>query len=181
MRTEKDIIDQLKLGHHDALAKLMSKYQNYVYSVLKAMLFDYEAEEATQDTFIKIFKYIGQYNEQSKLSTWIYSITYRTGLDYIKKRRIHQPIEFALHSLTDNNESKYHERADMKKWIDREIGKLKPEEAALIRLYYLNEYSIQEVADITGLGISNIKVKLYRIRNTMKQRMSHLNLSDLLS
>ena len=181
MRTEKEIIDRLRKGHHDALTLLMSKYQGYVYSILKSMLFTYEAEEATQDTFIKIFKNIDQYNGQSKLTTWMYSIAYRTGLDYLKKRKSHKSIDEVNTSNIAIKENTDIEYDQMKSWINQELSNLDATDATLLRLYYLNEYSIQEVTEITGLSPSNVKVKLFRSRNMLKKRLSHLRLTDLIN
>ena len=181
MSGEKEIIDQLRHGHHSALALVMSQYQDYVYSILKSMLYQHEAEEAAQDTFIKVYKHINQYNDHSKFSTWLYSIAYRTGLDYLKKRKAHQPIDEVHFGIGVRDEINNFENDNMKHWIDSEIRKLDPSDATLIKLYYLNEYSIKEVSDITGLSVPNVKVKLFRTRNMLKERMAHLKLSDLIN
>lgn len=181
MRSETEIIDRLIDGQHSALEELMLSYQNYVYSILAAMLYKHEAEEAAQDTFIKIYKNIRQYNRQSKLTTWMYRIAYRTGLDYLKRRKRHRSLEEVI-THTEGTETPDHMGlTDMRHWLNQEINSLDPTDASLIRLYYLNEHNIQEVADITGLTVSNVKIKLYRSRNRLKERMSHLKLTDLIS
>jgi len=59
-------------------------------------------------------------------------------------------------------------RADLKTHIERAIKQLKPKDAAIITLFYLNERSVKEIAQITGLTVTNIKTKLYRLRDHLK-------------
>lgn len=179
MKGEHKIIQLLKEGKHEALKPLMDKYQSYVMSIMMRMLTNVEAEEATQDTFIKVYKRIRQYNNTSKFSTWIYSIAYRTALDYLKKRRhtesINQPNTQYADSSTDLSNVQ-----NMNYWITHELQKLSAEDAGLIQLYYLQEHSIEEVAKVTKLSIPNVKIKLFRIRKTLKESMGHLHLNDII-
>ena len=181
MPEKTEIIDRLRSGEHAALGDLMQSYQNYVYSILSTMLRTHEAEEATQDTFIKIYKNIDQYNGNSKLTTWMYRIAYRTGLDYLKRRKNHRSLDESLNEEPFADSIEPMALSDMRNWIDRELNKLDPKDAALVRLYYLNEYSIQEVADITGISISNVKIKLFRSRKKLKSNLNQLKLTDLIN
>jgi len=145
------------------------------------MLSQQEAEEATQDTFVKLYRSIGQYRQDAKLSTWIYSIAYRTGLDYLRKRPNHQSLQDSAYQVPDDSMMDDQSNKDLGRWLDLQLSKLPPEEVALLRLYYLQELQIKEVAEITGLTVANVKVKLFRIRKSLKDQMSHLKLSDIIN
>ncbi len=155
-----------------ALRKLMESYQHYVYTVLSSMLHPHEAAEASQDTFIKVYKNIKRFEQNSKLSTWIYKIAYRTGLDYIKKRRKHTSFDdvdydsrFGAEAYVDQQL----DREDLNQSLDKLLQQLKGDEAAILRLFYFDEMNIHEVSKITALSVSNVKVKLYRARKKMKE------------
>ena len=85
MSEDQLLIQRLVNRDQQALKELMERYQHYVYTILSSMLHDHEAAEASQDTFIKVYRSINRFESNSKLTTWIYKIAYRTGLDYLKK------------------------------------------------------------------------------------------------
>ena len=150
----------------------MERYQHYVYTILSSMLHDHEAAEASQDTFIKVYRRIDRFEQNSKLTTWIYKIAYRTGLDYLKKRRQYTSFDEVVY------DSKYAadaliegrlDRADLNDSLGHLFKQLKGDEAAILRLFYFDEMNIHEVSEITSLSVSNVKVKLHRSRLKMKE------------
>ena len=179
MSSEDKIIERLKKGDEKALISLMSTYQDFVFSILKAMLYPHEAVEATQDTFIKMYKSAHHFRDRSKFSTWLYSIAYRTGLDYIKKRKPYDELEEGI-KISDHDSERSLQQSELRSLIDTKLKELPPEDAALIRMYYLNEYNVKEVAEIMELSVANVKVKLFRIRKTLRATMADLKLTDIL-
>ncbi len=173
--TEDAMIKRMERGDTIALAAFMSQYQDYVYSILHGMLRPQEAPEAAQDTFLKAFRSIGQYQRESMLSTWLYTIAYRTGLDYIRKRKDNANLDdiSAAHTpQSDISSSRSVEQKELSQQLHRYLLQLKPEDAAIIKMYYLKELNIQEIAEITTLSVSNLKVKLHRSRKALKNMMT---------
>jgi RNA polymerase sigma-70 factor (ECF subfamily) len=172
MYNEVLIIERLKKGEAQALAELMKQYQNYVYTILNQMLYTHEAKEAAQDSFLKVYKNINSFNSQSKFSTWLYSIVYRTGLDYIKKRKRTDDLG---HHQNDKamsvNAGAYRglEQEECGQLVERLLNQLKSEDAAILRMFYLEELSLKEICTITSLTESNLKVKLFRSRKLLKE------------
>ena len=174
MSEDQLLIQGLINQDQQALRKLMESYQHYVYTVLSSMLHPHEAAEASQDTFIKVYKNIKRFEQNSKLSTWIYKIAYRTGLDYIKKRRKYtsfDDVDYDSRFGADANVNDQLDREDLNHSLDQLLQKLKGDEAAILRLFYFDEMNIHEVGKVTGLSVSNVKVKLYRARKKMKELM----------
>lgn len=142
------------------------------------MLTKDEAMEASQDTFLKVYGKIDQFEKNAKLSTWIYKIAYRTGLDYLKKRRNYVNIEDMSHRElgSDSAEvSKHIEDNDLRKSVQKLIKKLKKDEGLILRLFYLEELSIKEINQITEQSVSNIKIKLFRARKKLKELIENNN------
>ena len=89
MNSEKDLIERLQEGDVKAMEPLMQLHQDYVFTIAMQMVKSSSvAEELTQDVFIKVFRKIATFHEKSKVSTWLYTITYRTCLNYLEKKKI---------------------------------------------------------------------------------------------
>ena len=170
MNTEDQLLTDIEAGNTQAFSKLVEKYQDQMYSVCLSILKTKdEAQEATQDTFIKIYRSLDKYNRQSKFSSWAYRIAYRTSLDYIRKRKATIDIDKVDHTILSHVESSDNqvEQNELSDRLLQAISMLPAEEAGLVRMFYLEEQSIQELMDITGLSKSNTKVKLFRARKKL--------------
>ena len=169
MLTDVQLIHKTLDGDQAAYAQLVSKYQDYMYTVcLKILRIPMEAQEATQDTFIKAYKKLGSYKDESKFSSWLYKIAYRTSLDLLRKRKQTVDIAEVSYNLADVNVTdKNHEQAEMKQLLAHAISHLKPKEAGLITMFYLEEMTIKELAETTGMQLSNVKVILFRARKKL--------------
>lgn len=166
-------IEALKKGNVQAFSVLVEKYQNMVYSLaLKLLKKPEEAEELAQDTFIKAYQKIDSYEGKSKFSTWLYSITYNACISELRKRR----VEFASlddRQISDQDEMKMHDyyretkKEDQEKYLNLALAKLPEDDQVLVTLYYYENQSMDEISIITGLTVSNIKVKIHRARKRM--------------
>ena len=183
MLDEKQIIDRLKNGDSQALKLLMELHQDYIYTLVIQMVKSVHAsEELTQDIFIKVYNKINTYEERSKFTTWLYTITYRTCLNYLEKKKI-VFTETDLMS-TDEREAKniesYSNLSQREEWGDATdteekqkilwdaIDILPSVQGVIITLHYLQQFSIREIADMIQLPLNTIKTHLHRGRNTMR-------------
>ena len=148
----------------------MLRYQDKMYSVCMSILKNKaESQEATQDTFLKAFKALKDYNADSKFSSWLYKIAYRTSLDYIRKRKKTSDLDTIEGGMLTSDESKTDslENKELSNLLLNAMDSLPEEEAVVLRMFYLEEMSIKELEEITGLSKSNVKVKLFRARKKM--------------
>jgi RNA polymerase sigma-70 factor (ECF subfamily) len=172
MHSDDQLINQILNGNSTSFRELMSKYQNYMYSVCLSILkTKTEAEEATQDTFVKIYRSLDKYNSESKFSSWAYKIAYRTSLDYIRKRKPTTELEKVAHS--DHGQALQSDKVLFDKEVNNQIlsaiNRLPGDEAGLIRMFYLEEMKTQELVEASGLSKSNVKVKLFRARKKLAE------------
>lgn len=179
MQDDKLLIERLKRNDEKAFVELMKRHQDYVYSIVYNILKNpNDAQEAAQDSFVKIHRSIKEFKEGAKLSTWIYKIAYRTALDHYKKNkntRLTGDIENTNAGLEDLSTSAQAEieHLEQKHAIKRAIAQLKTDETAVVNLFYLKEMSLKEIAEITELSESNVKVKLFRARQSLYQLMKN--------
>jgi RNA polymerase sigma factor (sigma-70 family) len=160
-------------GNTNAFNILVDRYKDLVFSLaLKMVKTREEAEEVAQDTFIKVFKSLGQFKGDSKFSTWIYKVTYNTCLDRLKKQKREQQVvsidEFNTNQIKsiDNALDKM-ENEEREKAIQDCIQFLPADDAFLLTLFYFEEQSLEEIAKVIGLTANNVKVKLFRSRKKL--------------
>ena len=132
-----------------------------------------EAEEAAQDTFLKVFKSIRKFNGKAKFSTWTYKIAYNTCLDRIKvqKKRIVTSVDLddipEIQNESIGNVLENMEREEHRLTIKRCIELLPGDDGFILTLAYFEDHSVREIADIMNITESNVKVKLFRSRKRL--------------
>jgi len=170
MLTDIQLITDTINGDQSAFGKLMSRYQNHMYSVCYNILKTKpEAQEAVQDTFIKAYKSLNSYKEEAKFSSWLYKIAYRTSLDMIRKRKKTVDMEAVSFGITDTGSGIVSKMETVEKNtnIREAIAQLSPKEAGLIHMFYLEEMSVKELSKASGISHSNVKVILFRARKNL--------------
>lgn len=170
MLTDVQLIHKIINGDQRAFSRLVARYQNHMYTVCYNILKTKpEAQEATQDTFLKAYKALAGYKEDAKFSSWLYKIAYRTSLDLIRKRKKTTDISEVSSGLADKSSTAHTsmEESEFSRELDHAIMQLDPKEAGMIKMFYLEELSTKELAEITGESLSNVKVILYRARKKL--------------
>jgi len=183
--TDQELINKTLQGDTRAFGFLVVKYQSYVFTiVLRMVKVREEAEEVSQDTFVKAFESLSSFRGESKFSSWLYSIAYRKALDSLRKNKKHKASQL-LEEITESDVSSvenalyYLEDKERKEKIQECIMQLPEMDAALVTLYYFEEQSIKEMAVITSLSEENIKVKLYRSRKKLFTLLQHFILPEI--
>lgn len=160
-------------GNTNAFVHLVDNYKDMVYSLAYKMTKNkQEAEEISQDTFVKAYKNIRKFKGDSKFSTWLYRIAYHTSLDYLKKDKNHKKTfeinEITLNQITSvDNILQGLERKERAQLVDMCLFKLPEDERSLLWMFYFDEFSLKEITKITALSEANIKVKLHRARKKL--------------
>ncbi|CAL2092185.1 RNA polymerase sigma-70 factor, ECF subfamily [Tenacibaculum sp. 190524A02b] len=131
-----------------------------------------EAEEVSQDTFIKAYKYLANFKGDSKFSTWLYKIAYRNCLDALKKRKEKYNTdtidEVTLHKIkATDSVLEGIERKERAVIINECLLQLPEEERSILWLFYFKELSLKEIMEVTELSEANVKVKLHRARKRL--------------
>jgi RNA polymerase sigma-70 factor (ECF subfamily) len=170
---DQDYINRVLAGDTNAFAALVNRYKDMVFTLsLKMLQNREEAEEAAQDSFIKIFNSLGRFKGDSKFSTWIYKITYNNCLDRLKKRKRNRVV-VAIDEFTEQkvrslmNVLHTIEETERKQTIKNSLNLLTPEESFLLTLYYFDENSLKEISAIMGINENNVKIKLFRSRKKL--------------
>jgi len=183
--TDQIYIDKVLQGDTNAFSYLIDKYKNMVYTISIKIVKDHEdAEEIAQDSFLKAYQKLDTFKGESKFSTWLYTIVYRNSISKIRKKNIvTTDIDaFVLDNHTTDLEFPQIEaikNGEQKKYVNKAISNLSEIDALLITLFYLNENSVEEIEQITGLTKTNVKVKLFRARKKLFNELSLLLKDEL--
>lgn len=157
-------------GDIEAFRYLLNKYKSMVYSIALSLIKDqFVAEEVTQDVFVNAYRSLKSFNKKAKFSTWIYKIAYNEALKKLKKNK----QEFL--TFQENYPGEIEDvgivislkKKEQKLLISNALNMLPPQESLALRLFYLEEESIKNVAKITGWSNSKVKVTLHRARKNM--------------
>lgn len=173
MDNEIGIIRQVLDGDVGAFTLLVDAYRDMVFSIiLKVVRNREEAEEASQDTFLKAFHALATFKHEAKFSTWLFRIAYNTAISRTRKKSITTSAidDFVIENFSIDQVQENLDRVsedEKLRLLNQAINNLDQEEQILINLFYFNQQSIDEIALITGLTDSNVKVKLHRIRKKM--------------
>lgn len=173
-----DIISKVLQGDKGAYAQIIKQHQRFVFTLaLRFSKCREDAEEIAQDSFIKAFRAIHTFKQNSKFSTWLYSIVYTTSMTFLRKKRLDttsiddETIVIQLegqvsdHAVIDvEHKSKMH-------YVNLAISQLAPLDAAVITLFYQGEQSLEEIAQALGMESNTVKVKLHRARHRLKERI----------
>lgn len=173
-------IEHVKQGNLASYTYLVDKYKNMAFTIAMKILGNaQDAEDAAQESFVKAYMQIGSFEGKSKFSTWLYTIVYRTAVSKLQQPRL------ALQSIDESLEENYHyehspppleslQAREREHFVREAINRLPKLEALVITLYYLNDSTIEEIEQITGLSNSNIKVKLFRARKVLGKELQFL-------
>ena len=164
-------IQQIKAGNTQAFAPIVHKYQSIVLTIIIKIVENREdAEDIAQEVFIKVFKSLGQFKEEAAFSTWLYRIAYNTTLSELRKRKFtFVSVDDGLLAVDEpmQNEDEEQNLKEQLQYLDKALKKLAPDEAFLIALYYMDKQSVENISQISNLSVSNVKVKLHRIRKKL--------------
>lgn len=166
-------ISQTLNGHVSSYAFLVERYKHMVYTLtIKIVKNREEAEEISQDVFVKAYEKLNSFKGESKFSTWIYKIAYYASLDSIKqnkKKFNYENIDIINEINLENVQDALHYLQDeeRKEIINTALFKLSEEERTILTLFYFDELSIKEISKIVNLSIDNIKIKLFRTRKKL--------------
>jgi RNA polymerase sigma-70 factor (ECF subfamily) len=171
--SDKYYISLIIKGDTSSFAILVDRYKDMVIALSFRILQNREeAEEAAQDTFVKIYKSLSRFKGDSKFSTWLYKVTYNTCIDRLKNKKrnllLVYPEYFEENELVSLiNVLDTIEETERRLMIKYCLDLLPAEESFLLTLYYFGEHSLKEISMIVGINENNLKIKLFRSRKKL--------------
>jgi len=169
-------INQIKDGRTDLFKTFVDEYSQPLYVFVSSMMNNaYHAEDIVQDTFLSAFKNIHSYSPQkSAFSTWLFTIAKNRCVNEFKRKKPDSNIRVS--SLPDtSNESQKMIDINFFKILDNALARLSDDEKTIFILAEIQEFSYEEINDITKIKVGTIKSKLSRtkmkLRNLLEEKI----------
>jgi RNA polymerase sigma-70 factor (ECF subfamily) len=172
MRFQEDdhYIEKTLQGNLNAFGQLIKKHEKYVFTLALRILKNREdAEEASQDAFMKAFHSLKTFEGKSKLTTWLYKIVYNEALRRLRNSKnytvqLDELVELVSDPVDYLDGLKALQLMERKELIQQGLDALKSAESAVLTLFYLEEQSIKEIETIMSLKNSHVKILLHKER-----------------
>ncbi|WP_428667970.1 RNA polymerase sigma factor [Runella sp.] len=151
--------------------ELYDRYADKVYRKCLSFVKDQaKAEDFTHDIFLKLIVRVGSFKENSKFSTWLFSITYNYCMDQLRTTRKLAEDELTEGiDLIDDSDDINEMEMDAKR-LREVLGGLSHEERTIVLMKYQDEFSIKDIADTFGLTESAVKMRLKRTREKLRKK-----------
>ena len=157
---------------------MVQQHQRLVFSLSLKMLADEEeAKDVVQETFIRVWQRIGDYDTQKSFTTWLYTIASHLCLDRLKQMRRILPLpkdEKVLQDFANNDSQQTLENSEWVSIVRMLAEGLSPKQKLVFTLCQMEGLPSSEVEQITGLDAKQVKSNLYVARQTIRERLKHL-------
>jgi RNA polymerase sigma-70 factor (ECF subfamily) len=171
MKGEDDLVRRAKGGDIEAFAELFLIHKDRVYNIIYRMIGNVQdAEDLTQETFLKAFLGIKGFSFRSSFSTWLCKIAINTCVDMIRRRKF-EPKELSPVIPDRRNDLEIDERVVISRRIQEAFLSLPPEYRAVLLLRDVEGLSYKEIAESLGIPIGTVRSSLYRAREMLRKRL----------
>jgi RNA polymerase sigma-70 factor, ECF subfamily len=182
---EAGIIDKLKQGNESAFKELVESYRRMVVNTCFGLLHNMEdAEDVAQDVFIEVFRSVGDFRADSKISTWLYRIAVNRSLNFIrdnKKRKWFQSFDEVVKAKKETLNQLNHQSADdpesemessQRALILHEAIDALPENQRVA--FTLNKYedlAYKEISEVMNLSLSSVESLIHRAKKNLQKKL----------
>ncbi len=173
--SDEEIARKIQEGETNLFEVLVSRYEKKLFRYAKKFLFfEQDAQDLIQDIFLKAYKNFNSFNLKKNFSPWLYRITHNEFINAIKKRKKLEFFSFDLDTFMpylfskDEADSSVKNK-EKKELIDNCLQNLKPKYREVVVLYFYEELSYKEIADIIRIPISTVGIRLKRARAKIKE------------
>jgi RNA polymerase sigma factor (sigma-70 family) len=165
---DKQLVKQVLSGSDAAFRLLISNYERLViHMVVRVIQDDMDREELCQDVFVKVYEKLGTFNFNSKLSTWIATIAFRTAVNFAKKKKLDQ-VDLDEVAFKVGDEVDITEAEDTKQFILKLVDQLPINYKSVLTLFYLDGFSYPEIVEITGMPEGTVKNYIHRAKSKLR-------------
>jgi len=176
---DRQLVRLAQNGTEDAYEELIRRHQRRVSAPVGSILRRREdIEDVVQQVFLKVFISLKHFDLRAAFSTWLYKITVNECWDYLRKKKV-RPLVYES-DLSEEQVSRLDgivsadrppdspvERAEVKELLDWMLDKLPEQDRQLLVLKEMEGFSVHELAEILGLNVNTVKVRLFRARGRL--------------
>lgn len=167
--TDVYLVNQCLEGNRQAFEAVIDKYQGVVYNMAFRMVNDRDdAQDIAQTVFIKVYRNLNRYNPKYKFFSWLYRIAMNETVNFLKRRRPGEPVEYH-HLPGDASPETLYDRSEQHDTLQQAIGELKPDYRIVIILKHLQEFSYLEISELLNIPEKTVKSRLFTARQLLRE------------
>lgn len=183
---DKDIIESFKNGNKSAFNYIVLRYQKKIYWLIRKFVLDHDdADDITQEVFLKLYKSLVDFRGDSALYTYIYKMAVNYSLNHIKKNKVQSTQKkdmdsevYRLKSNEANSDDVYDNKINSA-IIKEAIGKLPEQQRAVFNLRFYEEMPYDEIAEILGTSVGGLKANYFhafkKIQGFLNEKKNKIN------
>jgi RNA polymerase sigma factor (sigma-70 family) len=176
---DRTLIEKVRDGDQSAIRLLVENNKNLVWHIIISMVgHTRDCEDLFQETFLQVFKGFKGFRADSRVSTWIGSVTHHVCVDYLRRKKkketnfVHTEDDPALMTRFSPDKSwKKTENEDFGQMVQAAIDRLPADYRTVITLYHLDDRSYQEIAEITAMPEGTVKSNINRGRKLLRETL----------
>jgi RNA polymerase sigma-70 factor (ECF subfamily) len=174
--SDQELVQRLQSGDLEALGHLYDRHRRLVYRTALAISGDKEsAADLLQDVFLRLNRFIDNVDPSRPLEPWLYRMTANLSYNWVKRRkRWLRPLEDLADFLVGpgrNNPHEMVEKNDEWEQVQKAVSALPLPQRIVVVMYYLNDLSVQEIAEFLDIPEGTVKSRLHYGRNALKKNM----------
>jgi RNA polymerase sigma-70 factor (ECF subfamily) len=181
--SDEKLVEIIREKNQELFEQIVARYQNKIYSYISRLIGNREeAEDLTQEVFVKVFKNLYGFDIKRKFSSWIYRIAHNEAVNYIKKKSYFKILsieqnEFLQNTMstTENLVENIIKKENAKK-IRELLGKLSFKYKEVLVLRYLEEKSYDEISDILRMPVNTVGTLINRAKGQLEKIVKKENL-----
>jgi len=173
-----ELITKTLAGNQSAYTDLVKRHQRFIFTLAMRFTKNREdAEEVAQDTFVKAYRLLNTFKQESKFSTWLYTIVYTSAMTSLRKKRLdttsidNEDTHIQIKNTSTGYDVNSAENRSRSFHLNQAIEQLSADDATIITLFYKGEQSIEEIAQVLSIEANTVKVKLFRARQRLKEKL----------
>ncbi len=170
---ENQRVQQVLSGNTSAFAYFVETYQDMAMTIAHQICGNMQdAEDVVQESYLKAYRNLHSFRSESKFSTWLYRIVYNTAVTRTKTQMWAGSMGMQVEDTSfavENSLQIDMEATERREMVADIMQRMPKGDALLLTLYYMEENPVKEIARITGLNDSNVKVKLFRARKIFNE------------
>lgn len=169
--TDIELMQQVVRGDEAALRTLVERYRERLYRLAYSLLGDGAAEDAVQETFIRLWTRARRYDPRHSLATWLYTLCCRRCYDELRRRRRHRE---AVMEMTDTVvDVSTMEAEEILALLRQATAELPPKQRIVYQLREVEGLSVEETAEIARMSADQVKANLWAARTAVKEKLKH--------
>ncbi len=180
-REDANLVERCLKGDEKAFEELLAKYRSPIYSICYRMVKNHsDAEDLSQDAFIRVFNILDKYNPLYPFSSWLYRVTSNLCIDFIRRRKrgvisLDEPVSGSDGEMSRQIPSRgvsadrKLENREMMEVLDQAISELPDHYRIIIILRHQEQLTYEEISDNLGVPLGTVKARIHRARNLIRQ------------